>query len=183
MALLPELVTCEHLTLRRWTPDDGPRLRAAIEANVEHLRPWMDWIAFEPLSDSDRRALVVGWDEEWRAAGDAVYGAFLDDTVVGGCGLHRRAGPDTLEIGYWVHMDHVRQGYATEIARALTDTALAHAGVTRVEIHHDIANDASQGVPEALGYRCEGDTPRPVAAPGQVGIDRCWSTTRETWAG
>ena len=37
-----------------------------------------------------------------------------DDAVVGGCGLHGRLDEHGLEIGYWVHVDRIGQGLATE---------------------------------------------------------------------
>ena len=43
-----------------------------------------------------------------------MYGILVDNEVVGGGGPHQRAGPDTLEIGYWVHVDHIGSGYALE---------------------------------------------------------------------
>lgn len=112
------------MTLRRWLPQDMPILRDAVHANIEHLRPWMPWIAFEPMSDDDRKDLIRSWQTDWAAGGDVVLGAFADATLVGGCGLHRRAGPKTLGIGYWVHVNHLRNGYASEIALALQHSVL-----------------------------------------------------------
>lgn len=181
MEILPERVVTPRLVLRVWQPDDLPKMRAAITASVEHLRPWMPWVAYEPVSDSDRLDLIRKWDQEWRAGGGVVYGVFLGDEVVGGSGFHRRAGPETLEIGYWIHVDHVRRGYATELTRHLTDTALTLPGITRVEVHHDKANIASRRVPESLGFRCDGERPDEVTAPGAVGIDVAWSTDTDHW--
>lgn len=182
MEVLPETVVGPRLTLRRWRRDDVAMLRDAVTANLEHLRPWMPWIAFEPMSDDDRVALIEDWESDWQDGGDVVLGAFLNGTAIGSCGLHRRRGPGTLEIGYWVHVDHVGQGYATEIARVLTEMALAVPGITRVEIHHDRANIASRRIPELLGYRLDGESADEPAAPGEIGIDVCWSTTAETWS-
>lgn len=85
MPVLPELVVCHRLTLRRWVRDDVAILRTAIEQSAEHLRPWMPFINHEPMSDDDRTALIDGWERDWRRGGDIVYGMFADDTVVGDC--------------------------------------------------------------------------------------------------
>ena len=53
----------------------------------------------------------------------------------------------TLEIGYWVHVDHLQKGYATEMARILTSAAFTVPGIERVEIHHDKANTRSGAIP------------------------------------
>ncbi|HAM23711.1 MAG TPA: GNAT family N-acetyltransferase [Actinobacteria bacterium] len=183
MLVLPELVVCPRLTLRRWRRADVARLRTAIEESTEHLRPWMSFIQFEPMSDDDRAALIEGWEHDWQPGGDVVYGMLVDNEVVGGCGLHQGAGPDTLEIGYWVHVDHIGNGYAREAVAHLTTAALALPGIARVEIHHDAANTASRRVPESLGFRLEGEKPDKRVAPSEIGVDVAWSTTGPTWAG
>jgi hypothetical protein len=37
-----------HLSLRCWQPADAERLKAAMDANLDHLRPWMQWAMEEP---------------------------------------------------------------------------------------------------------------------------------------
>jgi ribosomal-protein-serine acetyltransferase len=171
---LPSLVITPRLTLRRWTPEDAPALAHAVEASIDHLRPWMPWVADEPLPGPERVALLEQFNREWLAGGDVIYGAFARDTVVGGCGLHRRRGPTTLEIGYWLHVDHTGRGYATELARSLTTTGLAEPGIAQVEIHHDLANVASRRIPERLGFHLASQEPDEVRAPAEVGIDCTW---------
>jgi RimJ/RimL family protein N-acetyltransferase len=170
-----------RLTLRRWTTDDAADLAAAIAQNVDHLRPWMPWIAAEPQTVEDRLSLIEQWRSEWERGEDVVIGAFLGNEVVGSAGLHRRRGPGILEIGYWVHVDHIRSGFATEIASALTDAAFAVPGIDRVEIHHDKANIASAGVPRRLGFTFEEETQDSVTSPGEVGIDCRWTMDRRQW--
>ncbi|MEO8267305.1 MAG: GNAT family N-acetyltransferase [Ilumatobacteraceae bacterium] len=181
MARLPDCIPAPRLTLRRWLPDDGPDLSAAILQNLDHLRPWMPWIKVEPQSLEDRLALINEWQADWEAGGDVVIGAFLEGKVIGSAGLHRRRGPGVLEIGYWVRLDHVKKGFATEIAEALTTAAFSVEGIDRVEIHHDKANIASGGVPRRLGYAFGGETRDSVTSPGEVGIDCRWLITSDRW--
>jgi len=181
MGQLPDFVRTARLTMRTWQVADAPALASAIAASVDHLTPWMPWVEFEPLSLVDRVNLIAQWDADWRAGGDVILGIFVDGVIAGGSGLHRRAGPDTLEIGYWIHVDFVRRGYATEAARALTDRAFTIADIERVEIHHDRANVASEGVPRALGFELEAEAPDAITAPGEEGIDCTWATTRGRW--
>ncbi len=181
MDLLPERVASSRLTLRRWTPEDTPILQAAVTASIEHLRPWMSWIAFEPMSEEDRMERISLWHADWAEGGDAVLGAFWEGTCGGGCGLHRRAGPATLEIGYWVHAEHLGNGYALEMAQALTSAAFSVPGITRVEIHHDKANIRSAAIPSALGFVRMGESPDEIAAPAEMGVDVAWSVTLEQW--
>jgi ribosomal-protein-serine acetyltransferase len=178
---LPDTIPSPRLKLRRWVATDAADLCAAVTANLEHLRPWMPWIAAEPVSIAERMALLAQWQSEWERGGDAVIGAFLDGVIVGSTGIHRRRGPGVLEIGYWVHRDHTRNGYATEIAASLTTAAFTVPDIDRVEIHHDKANVASAGVPRSLGYTFAGETLDAVTSPGEVGIDCRWVVQRHEW--
>jgi RimJ/RimL family protein N-acetyltransferase len=59
---------------------------------------------------------------------------------------------DVREIGYWIHTDHINQGYATEVAAALTRVAFEIDHVRRVEIHCSPKNTRSASVPKKLGF-------------------------------
>jgi ribosomal-protein-serine acetyltransferase len=170
-----------RLTLRRWAESDGPALSAAILDSLDHLRPWMPWVASEPVRADDRVNLINRWNAEWEQGGDLVVGIFMDGMVVGGSGLHRRRGPGVLEIGYWVHVDRLRVGVASEVSEMLTTASFTVPGIERVEIHYDKANVASAGVPRRLGFAFVDETPNVVLAPGEVGIDCRWLVTREDW--
>lgn len=147
-------VETARLVLRCWHPEDAPLLKAALDANVEHLKPWMPWAHAEPeelQTKIDRLRLFRGNFDLGR---DFVYAVFdpAETHVLGGSGLHTRVGEAAREIGYWVHVDHIRQGYATELSAALTRVAFDVDGVERVEIHCDPKNTASASVPRKLGF-------------------------------
>jgi ribosomal-protein-serine acetyltransferase len=178
---LPDTMQSSRLVLRRWTEADAPKLSAAILASLDHLRPWMPWIATEPHTPAARANLIEQWRADWEAGGDLVVGIFMEGEVVGGSGLHRRRGPGVLEVGYWVHVDHVGKGIATETSAMLTAAAFTVDGIERVEIHHDKANLASAGVPRRLGFTLTKETADIVTSPGEAGIDCEWRITREEW--
>ncbi len=178
---LPDETTTSRLTLRRWRAKDAELLHTAITESANHLRPWMPWIAQEPLTVDERRTNIEKWSEEWAAGGDSVMGVFIGETAVGGCGLHRRVGPGGLEIGYWIHVDHTNRGYATELARGLTDAAFTIDSIARVEIHHDKANEFSGRVPKRLGYTMTAETADEILAPAETGTSWTWTVTRTDW--
>ena len=163
------------VTLRRYRPDDVDALVAVINANVGHLRPWMPW-AGEPATTQSITAFVHRAEEDFAAGANFVYGVFADDgELLGGCGLHARAGPGVLEIGYWIAERHTGRGLARAVARALTVCASAVPGVQRVEIRCDAANRRSAAIPEALGYRLLRVEQRPPAAPAETDRHLVWS--------
>jgi ribosomal-protein-serine acetyltransferase len=87
------------LVLRRWRVADAAELERVVAESAEHLRPWMGWMAIEPLTRADREAMLRDRDREWSEGGDVMLGGFLDGRALGSCGLHRRIKPDGLEIG------------------------------------------------------------------------------------
>lgn len=171
----------DGLVLRRFTAEDAQALSAAIAQSASHLRPWLAWISEEPLGIERRLARIAEFEREWRRGGDAFLGVFLDDAIVGGCGLHRRLAPDGLEIGYWIHPRFTRRGLATTVTWLLTDTALSLPAITHVEIHHDKANVASAAVPRTLGFELVAETPDAIEAPAEIGIECRWRMERERW--
>ena len=169
--------------LRHWRVEDADAQGRAIEQSLDHLRPWMPWVQEEPKPREQRVAMIREWEAERRAGGDELLAVRRDGVVVGSCGLHRRIGPGGLELGYWIHPAHVRQGLATEVVRQLCERAFADPRIDRVEIHHDRANVASGGVPAKLGFELVGDTPRAPQAPGEEGVERVWRLTRAAHGG
>ena len=150
-------VETERLVIRCWQPQDAALGKEAIDASREHLRAWMPWADAEP----DPLAVVVKRLRQFRAMFDLdkdyVYALFNKDEtqVLGGSGLHTRVGEDAREIGYWIHVDHINQGYATEVSAALTKVAIEIDGMDRVEIHCSPKNLASTAVPRKLGFMHE----------------------------
>ncbi len=149
--------------------------------SLEHLRPWMPWIVAEPLPLDERREMLRRWSRQTAAEEDHMFGMFLDDVVVGGCGLHNRIGPGVREIGYWVRRGYTRRGFASAAAGALTTHAFSIEGIGRVEIHHDKANMASAGVPRRLGYTLAGESTDNIEAPAETGIRCRWQMTASAW--
>ena len=150
----PYRIVTERLVIRCWEPRDAAALKEAVDASIDHLRPWMPWAWNEP----EPVALKVQRLREFRGNFDLgldfVYGILERDEsrVVGGTGLHTRPGVGALEIGYWVRPDRERMGLVTESSAALTRVAFELCGVDRVEIQCDPANTRSAAIPQRLGY-------------------------------
>jgi RimJ/RimL family protein N-acetyltransferase len=150
----PYRIETRRLVVRCWSPADAPLLKEAVDASIEHLRPWMPWVGSEPTTLDEKVELLRGFRARFDLGEDFPYGIFEPDEsrVLGGAGLHRRVGPEALEIGYWLRPDAVGKGLMTETAGALTRAAFDHAAVDRVEIRIDPVNERSRRVPVALGY-------------------------------
>jgi ribosomal-protein-serine acetyltransferase len=178
---LPDVVRGDGMVLRIWRPTDAEVLARAVTANVEHLRPWMAWVAHEPLTLDQRAALLKEWNAEWEDGKVAPMAMLVGDQVGGGTGYVRPEGTEAWQIGYWVDRHHLGHGYATTAARLLTSAALELEWISQIEIHHDKANQRSGRVPARLGYAFIGERPDAIVAPGEVGIDCTWRMTKEEW--
>lgn len=164
--------------MRLWREDDAAALGRSIQESRAHLLPWLPWAAQEPVRETARRRWIRDRVAEAARGGDRSYGLFLGDRVVGGCGLHRRIALPGLEIGYWVHVDFTRRGFATRAAAFAVGEAFAQRRIEHVEIHHDVANEASGRVAAGLGFTCVGERRRPPEAPGETGVLRIWRLDR-----
>ena len=172
----PERIDLGDLVLRRERAGDEQMLVPALVANLEHLRPWMPWSTPENATAVAQRARLVKVEQAWDEAKDHSY-LLLDpseSTLFGVIGMHRRIGPDAIEIGYWVAADAQGRGYVTRAAAALTQAALELDDVSRVEIHCDQANVRSAKVPERLGYRLDRIEADDIDAPGEIGQSMIW---------
>ena len=178
----PGKVLLDGFVLRRYSLGDAPALAAAVGESLEHLRPFMPWVALEPTTLAEREELLRRWDDDWANGRQYSYGMFRRDRVVGGAGLMRRIAANGLEIGYWVHPAFTGRGFATRAARALTIIGLSLPGVSHIEIHHDKANVASGRVPLKLGFEMVGDKRVKPAAPGESGLSCVWRVGRSSWA-
>ncbi len=170
------------MSLRAFNGEEGPALNRLVIRNLEHLRPWMPWAREAPTEEANVEYVQRTLQEWERGVG---FGYWLREEATGemvGCaGLHGRAAPRRLEIGYWVSADRVRRGYATASARALTTAAFAMPGIEQVEIHCDVANVASAAVPKRLGYRLDRVVPVAKQAPSETGRHLVWVIDAASW--
>jgi len=170
-----------ELALVRWDADLAPGAVAAINASLDHLRPWMAW-AQEPATDAGMAVFFAAGAELWDRCQD--FGMAIvdeaDGSVVGGTGLHPRLGPTGLEIGYWVRADRVNTGIASRAAAALTSAAFDIDGIERVRIQCADDNVRSARVPEKLGYVLL-DVLVPDDGPCAGRPTQHWEITRAAW--
>jgi ribosomal-protein-serine acetyltransferase len=179
MDLPQQVIELNGLALRRFNGEaDLPEFYQVIEESLEHLRPWMPWVAEHSLAKT--ADFLASRTERWVRGEEFTYAIVLNGAIVGACGLFRRGGtPDNArEIGYWLHPAATGRGVATRAARALTVQAFRLPGVDYVEVVHDPANRASGAVPARLGFTEHLRRPAERLAPAETGEDQIWRLTR-----
>ncbi|MEU6011848.1 GNAT family N-acetyltransferase [Streptomyces sp. NPDC047453] len=175
-----QIIECGDFVLRRWRgQSDFAQAFKLIEESLDHLRPWMPWIAQH--SETRTRDFLAKSESKW-ASGDIYnYAVIKDGTPIGMCQTYRGPEPQGWRMGYWLHPAAAGQGIATRATAALVTEMFALPDVEYLEITHDLANTSSGAIPRRLGFTEVGrEQPTPPAAPSGCGIDVVWRLNRPT---
>lgn len=155
--MTPYRIETERLVIRCYDPRDAPLLKDAVERSREHLWPWMDWTPAEPEPLNDVVQRLRSFRAQFDADENWIMGVFDRDEsrILGGTGLHPRGGDNSLEIGYWVAVDAIGQGIATEVTAVLTRVVFELIGLERVDLQIKPSNERSANVARKLGFTHE----------------------------
>lgn len=165
-----------EVTLRRWREQDVAALHQVVQESMEHLRPWVPWVA-DGYPPEAARAFVASTVEDWDRGAAFNYAIFVSGRLAGAASLMARVGPGGLELGYWLHPDHAGRGVATRAASLLVAEAF-RVGAERVEIITDVANTRSAAIPKRLGFTVvDRRPPQEPITPGEDGLDVVWRIT------
>ena len=175
-------IETERLVIRCYEPGDTTKLHDAILHSLDHLRPWLPWVQQEPKSFEARAGLVRLFRGQFDLGLDYAFGIFdsTEKELIGSTGLHTRIGKNAREIGYWIGIDHIGNGYATEAVSALVKTGFAIEGLSRIEIRCAPENTRSQHVPEKLGFKMENIVKRMLYE--NTVETMIWSLTKKDYA-
>ncbi|MFE0510846.1 GNAT family N-acetyltransferase [Streptomyces sp. NPDC058964] len=172
------IIACGDFVLRRWrTQSDFAPTFKLIEESLDHLRPWMPWVAGH--SEESTRDFLTNSESKW-ATGDAYnYAISKDGMLIGMCQTYRAAEPQGWRLGYWLHPAATGRGIATRATAAMITEMFALPDVEYVEIAHDLANTSSGGIPRRLGFtEVRRERAIPPAAPSGSGIEVVWRLDR-----
>jgi ribosomal-protein-serine acetyltransferase len=140
--------------MRPLTRADTAALHALIEANRDHLRPWL------PFADQAPESTAAYVDRAVSAAtaGQALSMAIESDgELVGAVSFvdlsreHR-----STSIGYWLAAGAQGRGIMSRAVEAMVEEAFGPWRLERVEIRAVAENARSRAIPERLGFRREG---------------------------
>jgi len=133
--------------IRLLTPTDAALYRTIrLEALAAHPEAFASTFARE-------RERPLAWFEERLATSD-VFGAFIDDEIVGVAGFRRQDGPQTMHKanlwGMYVRQSVGRSG----VGRCLVDTVIAHAAkrVEKLQLSVMSKNEAALRLYKAAGF-------------------------------
>jgi RimJ/RimL family protein N-acetyltransferase len=144
----------DRLIIRCYRMEDASMLLKAITDSLDHLRPWMPWAKNPPANPESATRILSTFQEKFHLDEDYFFGIFnkAENELIGSTGLHTRTGEHAREIGYWINVAHLQQGYATEAVSALIKIGFTIENLERIEIRCDPDNLISQKIPQALGF-------------------------------
>lgn len=173
----PRIPLDDSHVLRMFRIGDAHALALAVRESLEHLVPWMPWADQESADERFQRQRLRGMQHKAAKGEEWQYGLFTvgGARVLGSFGLMTRQGPDSIEIGYWMHANETGRGLATRAAAALTNMALGLDGIATVYIRCDESNVRSAAIPRRLGFALDQTTVRAPEAPGESGRLMIWS--------
>lgn len=147
-------ITTRRLLLRCWDPADTPALLSLLAANVDHLRPWVPWMAMEPQPLDAKLREVRKWRADFDTDAAWHYAMYTGDgrTLLGAVILNRRDWAGGL-LGGWIGKESAGRGYHTEAAAAVARAAFELLGMWYVEASCRAENAPSMALLRKLGFR------------------------------
>ena len=160
--LVPTEIRTARVLLRPWRAEDASELLPVLEANRDHLGPWIPARVSTPVPLPELAERLAGYSREFESAREWRYGMFTPDEgiVLGEIGLYPRDAvgrvayidASCVELGYWLRADATGQGLVTEAAEALLALAAKLPRLSHVEIRCDARNAPSAAIPKRLGF-------------------------------
>ncbi|WP_139490458.1 GNAT family N-acetyltransferase [Brevibacillus dissolubilis] len=142
--------------LRILNVQDAEECFALVDANREHLRPWLPWVD-NTLTPADSRAFIEFTSKQVGNNNGFQAGIFYEDKLVGMIGFHSIDwAHKKTTIGYWLAEGYQGRGLMTSACRALIDYAFDVWKLNRIEIRATVQNVRSRAIPERLGFTLEG---------------------------
>ena len=175
--LPPGRVETGRCVLRRWRVQDAAALKAVLDENVAHLKPWIPWRVAAPGTVEEITARIEQWSRDFEEGRTFIWAIWGEGgELVGGVGIYPRdvngrvviSQADRAEIGYWLSASATGRGYATEAAREMVRIATTIPRFTKAEMRCDPRNERSIAVPRRLGFREAGRLVETPAAAGDT---------------
>lgn len=145
------ILETERLILREYTPADFDGLLAILSDPVTMAHyP-------KPYDENGTRRWLAWSLDNYEVYGFGLWAIELKDTgtFIGDCGITMQKidGESLPEIGYHIHRDHWRRGYAKEAAAAVRDWFFTHTNFPAVYSYMTVDNVASWSTAASVGMK------------------------------
>ena len=120
------------------------------------MRPWFPWEK-KTLRVEDSLKYLFDKEKQVKAGEKLEYGIYIGKEYIGNIGIFNiDKEKKSAEIGYWLSLRFIRNGYTTEAVKILEKEFFTNSDLNRIQIKCDERNIASAGVAKKCGYVFEG---------------------------
>jgi ribosomal-protein-serine acetyltransferase len=150
------LIVDEEIRLQHHQTEDAEALFNLVDANRDHLSPWMPWVC-TTQSVADQLSFVQRCQTQFVDGKGFNGGIYWRGVLVGCVGQNGQPPFSRMSpLGYWLDAAHTGKGIMTRSVRALITHLFDDVGLNRIEMHCATQNKASRAIPERLGFAVEG---------------------------
>lgn len=146
----------DDVSLKLIELNDAERVFELTDKSREYLREWLPWLDITKKVEDTKdyiHGCLKGYAENKSLNTVILY----KGEIVGVAGFNSiNWSNKTAYIGYWLGEEYQGNGIMTKVAKALTDYAINHLHLNKVEIRAAVGNKKSRSVPERLGFVNEG---------------------------
>lgn len=147
-------IETERLLLRPLSINDIKTVHE-YASDIENTR-FMMYLPNETVEETQN--FLLGVTKEWEKERPSFYefAIVLKNIQIGAISLYFEE-KDSAEIGWILHRNYQKNGYATEAARAIVDFAFNTLHIEKITAHCDFRNVPSSRVMEKIGMKLESD--------------------------
>ena len=146
----------ENVSLKLIELKDAERVFELTDQSRTYLKEWLPWLDFTKSVEDTKsfiRGCLKGYAENQSLNTVILY----NGEIVGTAGFNSiNWSNNTAYIGYWLGEEYQGNGIMTKVAKALTNYAINHLNLNKVEIRVATENKKSRSIPEKLGFVNEG---------------------------
>jgi ribosomal-protein-serine acetyltransferase len=150
------LAVSEDIILRNYHEEDAPLLFSIIDANRQHLRPWLLWVDGTLKEEHSLEYIRAARQEQYDQKSMAL-GIFKHAKLIGGVGMHdwdQRL--KKAQIGYWLIQEEEGRGTLSRCAATMIGYLFDQLQLNKIELHHLPGNVRSAAVARRLHFTVEG---------------------------
>ncbi|NGX46413.1 MAG: hypothetical protein K940chlam2_01603 [Chlamydiae bacterium] len=148
------------LIIRPLEETDAHLIHSAVASSKQILLPFLEW-AHDDWTEKKQALRLRKAFENYYLNAEYELGVFSSANnqflMAANWTPRKTQNSNSLEIGYWTHIDHCRKGLATLVTQILIICAFDFMNCDRLEIRSRPNNIASRKVIEKCGFHSEGE--------------------------
>ncbi len=175
-----QTIQTERLILRRFRPEDAPRVFDVWASDPEVSR----YLRWTPHANADETAKVVAaWADSYENPRTYHWAICLPDGgAIGSIGIFMISDHDeTADAGYCIGKAYWGNGYTTEALRAAIAYMFERVRLNRIETYHAVNNPASGKVMQKAGMVHEGHARQKYRGREGFEDSELYAIVREDW--